>query len=261
MTMRWLLLAAAALLAGCATAPGGVYDTRYRAVSQGPRVDLLIIHYTAQDFPTALRTLTQQEVSSHYLVDDNRPYTVYRLVDESQRANHAGVSSWKRRTMVNTSSIGIEIVNLGYEETAQGRRYLPYPPGQIEAVVALVRDIVKRWQIPPERVVGHGDIAPGRKVDPGPLFPWKRLADEGLTVWPDAAKVAALQPHFERALPEIAWFQRELERFGYGVPASGMLDGPTRAALVAFQMRFRPQRYDGEPDAECAAMLAALNGP
>ena len=248
----------AALLAGCASGPR--IDTTYSAVSQGSRVELLIIHYTALDFPTSLRVLTQQEVSSHYLVDVDPP-TIYRLADESQRTNHAGVSAWERRRMVNPSSIGIEIVNLGYEDGPGGRRYLPYPDKQIDAVVALVKDIVARHKIPPDRVLGHSDIAPGRKVDPGPLFPWKRLADEGLVRWPDAAKVAALRPQYEQALPDVAWFQQKLARFGYLVPLDGTLDEATRNVLVSFQMKYRPARYDGLPDAECAALLAALTSP
>lgn len=246
---------AGALLAGCAIGPP--VDTSHRAVSQGPRVDLVVIHYTALNSADSLRVLTQQEVSSHYLVDVDPP-TIYRLVDEDQRANHAGISFWHRRHLVNTSSIGIEIVNLGYEDTPEGRRYFPFPERQIDAVIALVKSIVRRWKIPPERVVGHGDIAPGRKVDPGPMFPWKRLAAEGLAIWPDEGKVAALTPHFERALPDVAWFQQRLARIGYFVPLHGQLDKATRDVMVAFQMRFRPARYDGEPDAECAAMLAVL---
>ena len=132
---------------------------------------------------------------------------------------------------------------------------------QIDAVVALVKDIVARHKIPPDRVLGHSDIAPGRKVDPGPMFPWKRLADEGLVRWPDATKVAALRPQYEQALPDVAWFQQKLARFGYLVPLDGTLDEATRNVLVSFQMKYRPARYDGMPDAECAALLAALTTP
>lgn len=251
-------LVAAAGLAGCAAGPR--IDTSYRALSQGPRVDLLILHYTVLDFPTSLRVLTQQEVSSHYLVDIDPP-TIYRLVDEDQRANHAGVSFWQRRHLLNTSSIGIEIVNRGYVDTAAGRVYTPYPPAQIEAVVGLVRDIVKRYDIKPDRVLGHSDIAPGRKQDPGPLFPWKRLADEGLVVWPDPARVAAQRPLYELQLPDVAWFQQRLARMGYFVPLWGELDNATRDVVISFQMKFRPARYDGTPDAETAAILAALTAP
>lgn len=255
---RTCLLAALLLLAGCAGGPR--IDTSYRALSQGPRVDLLVIHYTALDFPASLRVLTQQEVSSHYLVDIDPP-TIYRLVDEQQRANHAGASSWQGRTQLNLSSIGIEIVNRGPVDTPAGRQYTPYPERQIDAVLALVRDIVRRWGIAPERVVGHSDIAPGRKQDPGPLFPWQRLADEGLALWFDEARAAALQPRYEASLPDLAWFQQRLAQLGYFLPLGGGLDSATRAVLVSFQMRFRPARYDGLPDAECAAILAALTTP
>jgi len=255
---RLVVCLALAALAGCAGGPQ--IDTRYRAVSQGPRVDLLVIHYTALDFADSLRVLTQQEVSSHYLVDIDPP-TIYRLVDDSQRANHAGVSFWARRHLLNTSSIGIEIVNRGYVDTPSGRVYTPYPAAQIDAVVALVRDIVRRFGIPPERVVGHADVAPGRKQDPGPLFPWKRLAAEGLALWFDEERAAALRPRYEAALPELAWFQQRLARLGYFVPLGGQLDSATHDVLVSFQMRFRPARYDGQPDAECAAILATLTTP
>ena len=254
--------AAALLLAGCASGPR--VDDTYRSVSQGQRVDLLIIHYTALNFADSLRVLTQQVVSSHYLVDIDPP-TIYRLVPEDRRANHAGVSAWERRTLLNTSSIGIEIVNAGYVDTPEGRRYTPYPPQQIDAVVALVRSIVKRWNIPKERVVGHADIAPGRKQDPGPLFPWKRLADEGLALWFDEARAAALRPGFEAQLPPLSWFQQRLAQVGYlvplGSPTGAEIDTATRDVLLTFQMRFRPARYDGTPDAETAAILAALTSP
>ena len=258
MRRRLAPAAAALLLAGCAGGPR--IDTRHRATSQGPRVDLLVIHYTALDFETSLRVLTQQVVSSHYLVDIDPP-TIYRLVDEDRRANHAGVSFWERRALLNTSSIGIEIVNLGRVEGPDGPRYTPYPERQIDAVVALVRDIVGRWGIPKERVVGHADIAPGRKQDPGPLFPWKRLADEGLALWFDEARAAALLPGYEAELPPLAWFQQRLARLGYLVPLDGTPDTATRDVLVSFQMRFRPGLYDGAPDAGSAAILAALTSP
>lgn len=254
------LTALAAALAGCA---GPRIDTRYMSISQGPRVDLLVIHYTVLNFEDSLRVLTQQVVSSHYLVDVDPP-TIYRLVPEDRRANHAGLSAWGRRQLLNMSSIGIEIVNPGRIQTPEGERYAPFPPQQIDAVVALVRDIVRRWGIPKERVVGHADIAPGRKQDPGPMFPWKRLADEGLAVWFDEARAAALRPPYEQQLPDLGWFQQRLAQFGYLVPldgATGLLDSATRDVLVSFQMRFRPAKYDGEPDAETAAILAALTQP
>lgn len=256
---RTLLATSAALLAGCALPR---IDTRFDAVSQGPRVDLLVLHYTALDFADSLRVLTQQVVSSHYLVDVDPP-TVYRLVPEDRRANHAGVSAWQGRRLLNMSSIGIEIVNLGRMLTPEGERYVPYPQVQIDAVIALVRDICTRWGIPPERVVGHADIAPGRKQDPGPLFPWRQLAQAGLSIWFDEVRVHALQTVFARELPPLSWFRSRLAAFGYAVPEDEgeLLDTATRDVLVSFQMRFRPTRYDGEPDAQTAAILAALTPP
>lgn len=253
---RALLAASAAWLAGCA-APR--IDTRFAAVSQGPRVDLVVLHYTALDFDASLRVLTQQEVSSHYLVDIDPP-TVYRLVPEDRRANHAGQSAWAGRTLVNMSSIGIEIVNPGRVFTPEGERYAPYPQAQIDAVIALLRAITARWGIPRERVVGHADVAPGRKQDPGPLFPWKRLADAGLALWFDEGLAAALRPHFEQTLPPLPWFRQRLAAFGYALPQDEgeRLDTRTRDVLVSFQMRFRPARWDGQADAETAAILAAL---
>lgn len=245
----------AALMAGCATVP---LDTSYSAVSQGSRVRYLIIHYTVLDMPTSIRVLTQQGVSSHYLVGDQSDSVVYRLVDESQRANHAGVSSWKSDTNLNPSSIGIEIVNPGMTQSAQGPVYYPFRQKQIDRVIALVRDIVQRHGITPDHVLGHSDIAPQRKQDPGPLFPWKQLADAGLVLWPDAAQVAALRPAYDALLPDVAWFQKRLAEHGFAVPQTGILDAPTRTVIAAFQMKYRNSNYDGNPDAETAALLDVL---
>ena len=246
---------AACLLAGCAAGPP--IDTSYRSVSQDSRVQFLVLHFTSEGFAPSLRMLTQGPVSSHYLVNDDPP-TIYRLVDEDRRAYHAGLSSWKGYTHINASSIGIEIVNTA---DRYDPNWAPYPEPQIQAVLALVRDIVRRHDIRPERVVGHSDIAPQRKVDPGPKFPWKRLADEGLIPWPDAARVAQRRPAYEAALPDIAWFQRQLARHGFAVPEHGQLDEATRRVIAAFQMKYRPAAYDGTPDAETAALLDALVNP
>lgn len=248
---------AALLLAGCA---GPRIDRSYSAKLQGSRAEYLILHYTVGDFPSSLKTLTGDGVSVHYLVDDATG-NIYGLVDETRRASHAGVSSWKGHTFLNSASIGIEIVNPGFRDTAQGRTWYGYPAKQIDSVVELVRDIVRRNGIPPERVLGHSDIAPQRKSDPGPLFPWKRLADEGLALWPDPAAVAQRLPVFAARMPDVAWFQGRLAAFGYATPQGGTLDEETRNVVRAFQMRFRPAKFDGEPDAETAAMLDVLTAP
>jgi N-acetylmuramoyl-L-alanine amidase len=246
----------ALLLAGCA-APG--IDTRYSALGQDSRVQYLILHYTDEPLERSLQILTQQPVSAHYLLSDGAPPVVYRLVDEQRRAWHAGQSYWQGATLLNAASIGIEIVHVGQQTAADGTRsFTPYPPAQIEALVRLARDIVARHQIRPDRILGHSDIAPQRKRDPGPAFPWQALAEAGLIAWPDAARVAVQRARFEAALPDVAWFQRALAAIGYQVGTGGELDAPTRRVLAAFQMRWRPARFDGEPDAETAALLQVV---
>jgi N-acetylmuramoyl-L-alanine amidase len=256
---RLLCACAALLLAGCAAGPR--LDTTYTSANTDSRAQYLVIHFTSEGFESSLHTLTTGDgrVSSHYLVRDNPP-TIYKLVDENRRAWHAGVSSWQGQTQLNAASIGIEIVNLGHRGPPGSQEWDPYPEAQMEQVMALVRDIVKRHGIRPDRVVGHSDIAPQRKVDPGPAFPWKRLADEGLIEWPGPAEVARRRPAFEQALPDIDWFQERLARHGFAVPRNGQLDEATVRVIAAFQMKYRPARYDGMPDAETAAMLDVLAG-
>ena len=244
------------LLAGCASTPP--IDTRFSAVGQNSRVQYIILHYTSTDLAHSLLLLSQGEVSSHYLIGEAPP-TIYRLVDEDRRAWHAGDSQWQGRTWLNGTSIGIELVNQGFSESPEGRDWQPFAPAQIDALIALLKDIVRRHQLPLGSILAHSDIAPQRKVDPGPLFPWKRLADAGLIAWPDAAEVARQQALFCASLPSVAWFQAQLARLGYAVPQHGELDPATRNVLIVFQMKYRQARYDGEPDAETAALLLVLN--
>ena len=257
--MKRLLAALLPLLAAaCATGPA--LDTTYTSKSQGSRVLFLVLHYTEGDFPGSLKILTEGPVSSHYLVNDDPP-TVYRLVDESRTAHHAGVSSWKGYTYLNATSIGIEIVNRAFTGTPDPNNWAEYPKAQMDVVLELVKDIVARHKIKPEHVVGHSDIAPQRKIDPGPKFPWKRLADAGLVPWPDAAKVAERRVGFEAGLPDIEWFQRNLAKHGFAVPVNGSLDEATVRVLMVFQMKYRPAKFDGMPDAETAAILDVLVDP
>jgi len=251
-----------ALLAGCATPPSGPqYDRSLTAKGQASRARFLVLHYTVGDRASSLTTLTQQEVSAHYLVTDEPVPHIYNLVDEKNAAWHAGNSSWKNFTQLNNSSIGIEIVNPGWKDTPNGRVYAPFPQSQINALIPLVRDIVTRHHIAPENVLGHSDIAPLRKQDPGPMFPWRQLAAAGLVTWPDANRVAALTPIFQIQLPDVAWYQKKLAAWGYGLVQSGNLDEQTRTVLSAFQMKYRQSNIDGLPDLETAVLLEALTNP
>lgn len=256
-----VMMVAAVLLGGCAT--GLKINTTYTATSQDSRVQFLIIHFTTVNLPASLKTLTQGPVSSHYLVSERQgsvPATVYQLVDENRRAYHAGVSSWKGTTALNASSIGIEIVNLGGQKAANGLglNFQDFEPEQIDRVVELVKQIVVRHQIKPERILGHSDIAPTRKNDPGPKFPWKRLADEGLIPWPEAKAVAERKAAYDLTLPSVTWFQEKLVKHGFTLPATGEQDKLTTDIISAFQQKYRPARFDGLPDAETAAILEVL---
>ncbi len=170
-----------------------------------------------------------------------------------------GDSQWNGRTWLNSSSIGIEMVNQGYTETAEGREWQPWSEQQVDALVLLLKDIMQRHGLTAASVVGHSDIAPQRKVDPGPAFPWgERLAQEDLIYWPEPQAVATHLTVFIEQLPTITWFQEQLAQIGYAVPEHGELDAVTRNVVAAFQMKYRPRLYDGEPDAQTAAMLLAL---
>lgn len=214
---------------------------------RGRAIDALILHYTGMaSGAAALARLLDpaSEVSAHYLVwEDGR---IDQLVAEADRAWHAGRSCWAGERDINSVSIGIEIVNGGHDFGLP-----PYPGAQIAALVALVRDIRTRHPIVPERVLGHSDIAPARKDDPGERFPWLALMDAGmaLPVPPLAESIT---------LPSPRGIEAALATIGYECPTTGAADETTRTAIRAFQRRWRPLRVDGVVDRETAALVAAV---
>jgi N-acetylmuramoyl-L-alanine amidase len=256
--MKYLaLIVSLILLAGCASGPR--FDTSHPSANYDSRIQFVVVHYTSASLERSLQLLTHGEVSSHYLIGDNKGATIYKLMDENLRAWHAGESEWQGRTWLNSSSIGIEIVNPGFKDTPAGRLWYPYSEDQVQSLIVLLKDISKRYAINPRSIIGHSDIAPLRKLDPGPLFPWKRLAAEGLGIWPNEQAVTRQQAQFDVQLPTISWFQAQLARSGYPTPQTGELDVATRHVIAAFQMHFRPSRFDGTPDAQTAALLQVLN--
>ena len=256
--MKFLsLIVALIVLAGCTSGPR--FDTSHPSVNHDNRIQFVVVHYTSASLERSLALLTHGEVSAHYLIGDDKDATIYKLVDESRRAWHAGESEWEGRTWLNSSSIGIEIVNPGFIDTPTGRLWYPYSEAQVQALTVLLKDILKRNGLNPRSIIGHSDIAPLRKLDPGPLFPWKRLAQAGLGVWPDEQAVARQQMLFAAQLPPASWFQAELARLGYPTPRTGEWDVATHQVLAAFQMHYRPTRFDGTPDAQSAAILQVLN--
>lgn len=223
------LAAFALLLTGCAGEKGIVdkdgyqLDTRHQAQAAYPRIKVLVIHYTADDFDSSLATLTDKNVSSHYLIPSVPPLhrgkpRIWQLVPEQDLAWHAGISFWRGATRINDTSIGIELENRGWQKSAGDKYFAPFEPAQIQALIPLAKDIIARYDIKPQNVVAHADIAPQRKDDPGPLFPWRALAAQGIGAWPDAQRVnfylAGRAPHTP---VEMASLLDLLSRYGYEV--------------------------------------------
>lgn len=209
--------------------------------------DMLVLHYTGM---TSARAALDRlcdlaaRVSSHYLVEEDG--AIWRLVPEERRAWHAGDSGWRGRHDINAYSIGIEIVNPGHEFG-----YRPFPDVQIRAVEELCQNIFSRWAVPARNVVGHSDVAPHRKQDPGELFPWQRLARAGIGLWPDFSRTIM-------APQTVAAIQAALAAYGYDLPVTDTLDERTFQVLIAFQRHFRPENCDGIADAETQRRIALV---
>lgn len=242
-------------------------NTSFRAKACNRRVRFLILHYTAGNFASSIAALTGENVSSHYLVPniEDKSYIeagfndlrIFNLVDESERAWHAGVSSWGDRKNINDTSIGIEIVNEASFNKGEFT-FPPYPPEQIKTVMALVKNILERYpDILPVNVIGHSDIAPGRKTDPGPCFPWKQFYDAGLGAWYDEDTKNDFLVKFRRKIPERAVIIKMLNDYGYDtknvITSYGFKD-----LIQSFQLHFRPTNCNGKPDSETMSILAAL---
>ncbi|TPK79745.1 N-acetylmuramoyl-L-alanine amidase [Mesorhizobium sp. B2-4-18] len=217
--------------------------------------DMIVLHYTGMATGAAAEAWLcdpASEVSSHYLVHENGH--VVQMVRESDRAWHAGQSSWFGRTDINSCSIGIEIVNPGHSLGYPG-----FPQRQITAVIELCKGIVTRHAITPQRVLAHSDVAPGRKIDPGEKFPWAALFKAGVGHLVPAAPVrrgAALKSGDRGA--DVETLQSMLSLYGYGVEISGIFDDRTRIVVEAFQRHFRPRRIDGIADGSTMRTLQKL---
>ena len=222
----------------------------------GLRPTILLMHYTGMPLcEKAIDWLSRPEskVSCHYVIDTEGSVT--QMVSEELRAWHAGVSVWCGERDINSASIGIEIHNPGH-----GDDYHDFPDRQMQATTELSREIIGRWGIAAEKVLGHSDVSPGRKVDPGEKFDWAGLAAAGVGRWVEPEPLGPLiGTHSRQAdADEISDVQRLLTRYGYGVEANGRLDADCREVISAFQRHFRPQRVDGVIDASTAATLRRL---
>jgi N-acetylmuramoyl-L-alanine amidase len=223
----------------------------------GTPIDILLLHYTGMETAeAALARLVDADakVSAHYLVDEDG--AVSRLVPEALRAWHAGAAAWAGAHDVNGRSIGIELVNPGHEFG-----YRPFAEPQMAALVELAGDILARHRIASHRVLGHSDVAPGRKQDPGELFDWQGLAAAGIGLWPAMPvlldwRQGSIEPGVEPAL--IRSLQRDLRRFGYGIRPNGIYDSETELTVAAFQRHWRAAAVTGIADTETRAILEQL---
>jgi N-acetylmuramoyl-L-alanine amidase len=249
--------------------------------------EILVMHYTAEDLRKTIELFTGPDtaVSAHYIIAQEG--NIFRTIEESNAAHHAGLSYWRgitgtpegsRTGALNLHSLGIELVNMGYKEKESqpegifrgDRQWYQFDERQIEASIKLSRYLVRKYKIKPEDVVAHGDIAPKRKVDPGPLFPWQIFAEQGISAWPDGEIIHTLDcftkaeendddPHAIET-----WTLNHLHHWGYKKPDDQDLSVPEaqrasdRDIIKAFQMHFKPYQIDGKADIETATILKAL---
>ena len=262
-------------LVGCVTtsAPRYVIDSdSYQATGKSERIKTIVLHYTVSDNERSIKTLTTGNVSAHYLVLDNDDNKIYNLVPESERAWHAGDGGFAGRTILNDTSIGIEIVNSGikpeYRDALKNgtldyhpyEHYVAFDELQIKKVAQLVQDIATRYDISPKNIIGHSDMAPSRKIDPGAKFPWERLYfDYGIGAWYDESDKAffMLQNEFDTAT--ISEIKQAFREYGYQINTTDEWDKTSRDVIYAFQLHFRPLNPKGTIDAETYATLQALN--
>jgi N-acetylmuramoyl-L-alanine amidase len=233
--------------------PSPNFDARPAGIAP----EMLVLHYTdtnSIDESLAILRDPAKQVSAHYLIDEDG--TILRLVDERMRAWHAGQASWRGFSDINARSIGIELQNPGHR-----CGYRAFAEPQIVAALALCSEIAARHKIDARNLVGHSDIAPSRKKDPGELFPWDRFAMAGLGYWPGhvARRRRTIRDFGPGAEDDaVAFMQRDLAAIGYGCPQTGILDPATQDVLCAFQRHYRPWRIDGRLDGESQARAREL---
>ena len=264
---------------GCATQDSVIVES----ANQDTRVRVVVIHHTTGDFQSSFNVLTEPSsnpVSSHYLIPEpgdpsytSKDLKLYQLVQEEGRAWHAGSSYWAGKTSLNDMSIGIELVNQTYclkskeiiapdrpdQEPARLCFYPDFYDEQLEILTRLLKEILKRHtEVKPTHIIGHSDIAPQRKIDPGPRFPWQRLYRLGYGAWYDDDTVFKYWEQFRLAVPPVLTLQTALHEYGYDIELSGENDKQSRNVLRAFQMHFLPWRVTGEFTDETASVLYAL---
>ena len=268
-------------LTGCVTThntqiansePFVIDSETYQATGKSERIKSIVLHYTVSNNARSINTLTTGQVSAHYLILDNDDDKIYNLVPESERAWHAGDGGFAGRTILNDTSIGIEIVNAGikpeYRDALKNgnldyhpyEHYVEFNELQIKKVAQLVQDLAARYKISPKNIIGHADMAPSRKIDPGAKFPWQRLYKEyGIGAWYDDFDKQFFMHQDAFAVATIPEIKQAFRDYGYQINDSDEWDKASRNVVYAFQLHFRPQQPTGELDLETYAILKALN--
>ena len=244
----------------------------YQATGKSERIKSIVLHYTVSNNARSINTLTTGQVSAHYLILDNDDDKIYNLVSEDERAWHAGNGAFAGRTILNDTSIGIEIVNSGikpeYRDALKNGNldyhpydhYVEFDELQIKKVAQLVQDLAARYNISPKNIIGHADMAPSRKIDPGAKFPWQRLYKEyGIGAWYDEFDKQYFMNQDAFAAATIPEIKQAFRDYGYQINDTNEWDKASRNVVYAFQLHFRPQQPTGELDLETYAILKALN--
>ena len=243
-----------------------VDSSSYVATGKNERIQFIVVHYTATDNAGSIKELTSSRVSSHFLILDEDDNKIYSLVPLEQRAWHAGASSFRGRTNINDTSVGIEIVSDGIAKEYRNNpyplydHYVEFKPIQIEKTAQIIKYVAEKYNIPAKNIVAHSDIAPGRKKDPGAKFPWKELYDKyNIGAWYDEADKQAFMNEEKFNATSIREIKDELRKYGYEVNRLDEWDKESKNVVYAFQLHFNPKNVTGEMDLETFAILKALN--
>ena len=245
-----------------------VDSSSYVATGKNERIQFIVVHYTATDNAGSIKELTSSRVSSHFLILDEDDNKIYSLVPLEQRAWHAGTSSFRGRTNINDTSVGIEIVSDGIarEYRADPNPYHPYDhyvdykPIQIEKTAQIIKYVAEKYNVPARNIVAHSDIAPSRKKDPGAKFPWKELYDKyNIGAWYDESDKQTFMDEEKFKATSIREIKDELRKYGYEINRLDEWDKESKDVVYAFQLHFNPKNATGEMDLETFAILKALN--
>ena len=243
-----------------------VDSNSYVATGKNERIQFIVVHYTATDNLGSIKELTSSRVSSHFLVLDEEDNKIYSLVPLEQRAWHAGASSFRGRTNINDTSVGIEIVSDGIAKEYRNNpyplydHYVEFKPIQIEKTAQIIKYVAEKYNVPARNIVAHSDIAPGRKKDPGAKFPWKELYDKyNIGAWYDEADKQSFMNEEKFNATSIREIKDELRKYGYEVNRLDEWDKESKNVVYAFQLHFNPKNLTGEMDLETFAILKALN--